>query len=156
MDGIFGWLGDHGAHQDLIRHMGRTACLSPEDLLHEHPELVPVGLVHAQLLADVGDLLGVGDLARQHLRGVAGRSHASAVPGVRTCSLRGSAVIGGESRDVLLAVTWMRLPGGIIELQASAELDRTPFDLPESRLGWMLPRSEHCVLGIDLILRADR
>jgi len=36
MDGIFGWLGDHGAHQDLIRHMGRTACLSPEDLLHEH------------------------------------------------------------------------------------------------------------------------
>jgi len=36
MDGIFGWLGDHGAHQDLIRHMGRAACLSPEGLLHEH------------------------------------------------------------------------------------------------------------------------
>ena len=36
MDGIFGWLGDHGAHQDLIRHMGRAACLSPEGLLHQH------------------------------------------------------------------------------------------------------------------------
>ena len=36
MDGIFGWLGDHGAHQDLIKHMGRAACLSPEGLLHEH------------------------------------------------------------------------------------------------------------------------
>ncbi len=36
MDGIFGWLGDHGAHQDLIRHMGRAAGLSPEGLLHEH------------------------------------------------------------------------------------------------------------------------
>src|SRR5512143_3526375 len=36
MDGIFGWLGDHGAHHDLIRHMGRAACLSPEGVLHEH------------------------------------------------------------------------------------------------------------------------
>ncbi|MBU1395452.1 MAG: asparagine synthase [Gammaproteobacteria bacterium] len=36
MDGIFGWLGDHGAHQDLIKHMGQAACLSPEGLLHEH------------------------------------------------------------------------------------------------------------------------
>jgi asparagine synthase (glutamine-hydrolysing) len=36
MDGIFGWLGDHGAHQDLIRHMERAACLSPEGLLQAH------------------------------------------------------------------------------------------------------------------------
>ncbi|MHB1083829.1 MAG: asparagine synthetase B family protein [Thiobacillus sp.] len=36
MDGIFGWLGDHGAHQDLIRHIGRAANLSPEGLLHAH------------------------------------------------------------------------------------------------------------------------
>ncbi|HWR76834.1 MAG TPA: asparagine synthase-related protein [Thiobacillus sp.] len=36
MDGIFGWLGDHGTHQDLIKHMGRVACLSPEGLLHQH------------------------------------------------------------------------------------------------------------------------
>src|SRR5512143_3386954 len=36
MDGIFGWLGDHGAHQDLIRHMGRAACPSPEGLLQAH------------------------------------------------------------------------------------------------------------------------
>ncbi len=36
MDGIFGWLGDHGAHQDLIKHMGHAAHVSPEGLLHEH------------------------------------------------------------------------------------------------------------------------
>jgi asparagine synthase (glutamine-hydrolysing) len=36
MDGIFGWLGEHGAHQDLIRHMGHTAALSAEGLRHEH------------------------------------------------------------------------------------------------------------------------
>ncbi|MHB1213719.1 MAG: asparagine synthetase B family protein [Thiobacillus sp.] len=40
MDGIFGWLGDHGAHQDLIKHMGRAGCLSPEGLLHEHSSQV--------------------------------------------------------------------------------------------------------------------
>ncbi|HEX7972172.1 MAG TPA: asparagine synthase C-terminal domain-containing protein [Thiobacillus sp.] len=40
MDGIFGWLGDHGAHRDLIRYMGRAACLSPEGLLHEHSSLM--------------------------------------------------------------------------------------------------------------------
>ncbi|MBS0312024.1 MAG: asparagine synthase, partial [Proteobacteria bacterium] len=36
MDGIFGWLGDHGAHQDLIRHMRGAANPAPEGLLHEH------------------------------------------------------------------------------------------------------------------------
>ncbi len=36
MDGIFGWLGDNGAHQDLIRHMGRASSPSPEGLLHAH------------------------------------------------------------------------------------------------------------------------
>lgn len=36
MDGIFGWLGDHGAHQELIRHMAGAGCLSPESLLHAH------------------------------------------------------------------------------------------------------------------------
>jgi len=40
MDGIFGWLGDHGAHQDLIRHMGRAASLSPEGLLQQHSSQV--------------------------------------------------------------------------------------------------------------------
>jgi asparagine synthase (glutamine-hydrolysing) len=36
MDGIFGWLGDHGAHQDLIRHMVRATALSTHGMLHEH------------------------------------------------------------------------------------------------------------------------
>ncbi len=33
MDGIFGWLGEHGAHQDLIRHMAKAARLSPASAL---------------------------------------------------------------------------------------------------------------------------
>jgi asparagine synthase (glutamine-hydrolysing) len=36
MDGIFGWLGDHGAHQDLIRYMGHATRRSSEGVLHEH------------------------------------------------------------------------------------------------------------------------
>jgi len=36
MDGIFGWLGDHETHFDLIRHMGRAMRLSPDSKLHEH------------------------------------------------------------------------------------------------------------------------
>ena len=36
MDGIFGWLGDHGAHQDLLRHIEHAACLSPDGLMHAH------------------------------------------------------------------------------------------------------------------------
>ncbi|MEW6590389.1 MAG: asparagine synthase-related protein [Pseudomonadota bacterium] len=36
MDGIFGWLGDHGAHQDLIRHMGEAARLAPASPLDAH------------------------------------------------------------------------------------------------------------------------
>ncbi|MFP5382397.1 MAG: asparagine synthase, partial [Gammaproteobacteria bacterium] len=33
MDGIFGWLGEHGAHQDLIQHMAKAARLSPASAL---------------------------------------------------------------------------------------------------------------------------
>jgi asparagine synthase (glutamine-hydrolysing) len=36
MDGIFGWLGDHSAHQNLIKQMGRAARLSPDSPPHEH------------------------------------------------------------------------------------------------------------------------
>jgi asparagine synthase (glutamine-hydrolysing) len=36
MDGIFGWLGEHGAHQDLIRHMGQAAHMPTDNLLHAH------------------------------------------------------------------------------------------------------------------------
>ena len=36
MDGIFGWLGDHAAHQELIKSMGRATRPSSEDLLREH------------------------------------------------------------------------------------------------------------------------
>ncbi|MBT9566868.1 MAG: asparagine synthase [Thiobacillus sp.] len=36
MDGIFGWLGNHGAHQDLIKRMGEAAKLSPDGVLHSH------------------------------------------------------------------------------------------------------------------------
>jgi hypothetical protein len=45
MDGIFGWLGEHGAHQDLIRHMGRaahaaTAALSPATVIADAEALL--------------------------------------------------------------------------------------------------------------------
>ncbi|MBW8306153.1 MAG: asparagine synthase [Thiobacillus sp.] len=40
MDGIFGWLGNHGAHQDLIKHMGQAARLSPEGALNAHSSQV--------------------------------------------------------------------------------------------------------------------
>lgn len=36
MDGIFGWLGEHGAHQDLIRHMSQAAHMPTDHLLHAH------------------------------------------------------------------------------------------------------------------------
>jgi asparagine synthase (glutamine-hydrolysing) len=36
MDGIFGWLGDQGAHQDLIKQMGQAARLSPDSPLQAH------------------------------------------------------------------------------------------------------------------------
>ncbi|MBI1284114.1 MAG: asparagine synthase [Thiobacillus sp.] len=36
MDGIFGWQGEHGNHEDLIRCMGDAACLSTEALPHQH------------------------------------------------------------------------------------------------------------------------
>ena len=91
-----------------------------------------------------------------HLRGVSARSRPTAVPGVRACSLRCSATLGGISRDVVLLVTWMRLPCDTVEMQATARLDRAPFDLPEPWWRWMLPRDANCVLGIELTLRATR
>jgi asparagine synthase (glutamine-hydrolysing) len=36
MDGIFGWLGDQGSHQDLIKQMGQAARLSPDSPLQVH------------------------------------------------------------------------------------------------------------------------
>ena len=36
MDGIWGWLGDHASHRDLIKSMGRATRPSSEGLLHEH------------------------------------------------------------------------------------------------------------------------
>jgi len=36
MDGIFGWLGDHGAHHELIKRMEHAAHLSPDGPLHAH------------------------------------------------------------------------------------------------------------------------
>ncbi|MEW6118599.1 MAG: asparagine synthase C-terminal domain-containing protein [Pseudomonadota bacterium] len=36
MDGIFGWLGDHGAHQDLVMHMAQAGGISSDSQLHTH------------------------------------------------------------------------------------------------------------------------
>jgi len=90
-----------------------------------------------------------------HLRGVGARSHTTGVPGVRACSLRCAVTLGGIARETTLAVTWIRLPGGVVQLQAVATLDRAPFDLPANWVERMLPRDEQYVLGLDLVLRAD-
>ena len=57
--------------RDLLVGAPRRAEVGGEDLLHEDPELDVVRLVDAQLAADVVDLLLVGDLAGEHLRGIA-------------------------------------------------------------------------------------
>lgn len=36
MDGIYGWLGEHGAHRELIQHMGQAARLSPASAPDAH------------------------------------------------------------------------------------------------------------------------
>lgn len=42
MDGIFGWLGDHGAHHDLIKQMSREASALPDDLYAHSSQLLGV------------------------------------------------------------------------------------------------------------------
>ncbi len=36
MDGIYGWLGEHDAHQDLIRHMGMASGAAPDAMPDAH------------------------------------------------------------------------------------------------------------------------
>lgn len=36
MDGIFGWLGEHGAHEELIRHLAASGDLAPASVPHTH------------------------------------------------------------------------------------------------------------------------
>ena len=91
-----------------------------------------------------------------HLRGVSARSRPTAVPGVRVCDLRCAATLGGDSREVILLLTWMRLPGDVVEMQATGLLARAPLDLPEPGWRWMLPRPADCVLGIESTLRMSR
>ena len=40
MDGIFGWLGDHGAHQELIGHMAQAGHPSADNQVHAHSSQV--------------------------------------------------------------------------------------------------------------------
>jgi hypothetical protein len=91
-----------------------------------------------------------------HLRGAGARSHATAVPGVRACTLRALAVLGQTTRAIELPASWIRLPDGSVVLQATGTLDWTPFDLPDGGWARMLPRSAPEILGIDLLLRAER
>jgi len=53
MDGIYGWLGEHGAHQDLIRHMGMASGVSPDAM----PD------VYTSSLAGVGAFSRLGKAA---------------------------------------------------------------------------------------------
>ncbi|OJZ17763.1 MAG: asparagine synthase [Thiobacillus sp. 65-29] len=53
MDGIYGWLGEHGAHQELIRQMGMASGIPPDAM----PD------VHASPLAGVGACSRLGKAA---------------------------------------------------------------------------------------------
>ena len=57
--------------RDALVGAPRCAEVGGEDLLDEDPQLHPVGLVDAQLPADVVDLLLARDLAGEHVGGVA-------------------------------------------------------------------------------------
>ena len=63
------------ARRQDVRHRlvraPRRAEVGGQDLLEENPELDVIRLVDAQLAADVVDLLGIGDLAGEHVRRVA-------------------------------------------------------------------------------------
>jgi hypothetical protein len=138
--------GDSARSEQGLRVRGSLRILADESLADVELDLVPRAEAQAS---------GWPRDVALHLRAVGARSHTTGAPGVRACSLRCSVVLGGASREAVLAVTWLRLPGGAVELQAVATLDRAPFDLPEPWLARMLPREEEYVLGIDLVLRAD-
>ncbi len=138
--------GDSAHGEQRLRAQGSLRILADESIADFELDLVPRLETHAN---------GWPRDVALHLRGVAARCRTTAVPGVRACSLRCSVVLGGVSREATLAVTWIRLPGGLVELQAVAALDRAPFDLPGTWWERMLPREEQYVLGLDLVLRAD-
>lgn len=141
-------IGGYSAHgEQSLRAQGSLRILADESLADVELDLQPRAGANAN---------GWPRDIALHLRGVGARSRMTDAPGVRASSLRCSVVIGGVSREAVLAVTWIRLPGGTVELQAVGDLDSAPFDLPESWLWRMLPREERYVLGVDLVLRADR
>lgn len=54
MDGIFGWLGSHGTHRDLIKRLGDAARLPPEGQLQSHSsELLAVAACSRFGLAEI-------------------------------------------------------------------------------------------------------
>lgn len=54
MDGIFGWLGSHGTHRDLIKRLGEAARLPPEGQLQSHSsELLAVAACSRFGLAEI-------------------------------------------------------------------------------------------------------
>ena len=91
-----------------------------------------------------------------HLSGARAQSRTTEVPGVRSARLRCSVTVGGSSSVSSLAVTWLCLPDGTIEMHGVAPLDWAPFDLPEPWWRRMLPRGpRHYALGLDVVLHAD-
>ncbi|MFN3543470.1 MAG: asparagine synthetase B family protein [Thiobacillus sp.] len=67
MDGIFGWLGKHGAHQDLIQHMAQAARLSSASALDAEsgPALGVAGASRfGKAAVHVGDGLAVACFGR--------------------------------------------------------------------------------------------
>ncbi|MCY2959194.1 MAG: hypothetical protein NTY35_03430 [Planctomycetota bacterium] len=140
-------IGDRGEQREQgLRAEGSVRILADETLAGLELDLQP----RADALSN-----GWPRDLKLHIRTVSARCHATGAPGVRACTLRCTVVLGGVSRDTTLALTWMRLPGGAVELHAVAPLDWAPFGLPESWSERMLPGNPHYELGLDLVLHAE-
>jgi len=139
---------DDGAARggQTLRARGSMRILADESIADVELDLEP--------LADARANGWLRDVAL-HLRSIGALSRSTAVPGVRASDLRCSVVIGGVSREVNLALTWLRLPGGKVELHAVAGLDWAPFDLPEPWPGRMLRREPRYEFGMHLVLRVE-
>ena len=92
------------------------------------------------------------------LRAVASASRHSSVPGLHVLELPVSVVEGGAARSITLSVSWLRLPGGRLALQAVSQpsddcgLTRAPASAPWERA----PRAA-LSLNVEFTLeRADR
>ncbi|MBL8863677.1 MAG: hypothetical protein JNK02_16930 [Planctomycetes bacterium] len=90
-----------------------------------------------------------------HLRGAGAQGRVVPLPGVRAADVRCSIALGGVAHEAVLAATWIRLPGGDVELHGVVRLESSRLDLLLASRWRMLTHEDVSALGIDLVLRAQ-